>query len=690
MILSARSNIGNKVRNTNLPKTKPLMPLFEVISNSIHAINEARKVDQVKDTGEIKIRIIRQGSEETLIGLENIDEYPVKSFEVTDNGIGLNDDNLNFFIETDTDHKIEIGGKGVGRFICLKAFGQMKVESTFGNGNGKIFREFDFKATKEGFHNFNEEKPAGEGRRLGTKITLIDYKEIYQKNVPRPMMEIGREIVYHFQLYFIQDTAPKIVLENQNNVFVDLKTIFNTEFKTEILNKEFEVAGFSLNLYLTKSEKAQSHRLYYCAHNRAVKSEGLSSRIVDLGKYSIKSDDGNFYYQAFVVGKVLDEHVDQERIGFNFPSEEPDDDEDKEKDTLFDEITLSKVRKGAMQAIEDLLQDYLDEVRQKKIDNYKPIILDELPQYKSVFEHRQEDIRKLQPNLPKNKLDIELYKIEVDWKLEVKEEGARLLEEKKDVTNLDQYKARYEKFLSDFNDIGKTDLARYIVHRKSIIELLEYLLNPVNQDKFSDEDLIHSLFFPIRSTSDNIPHDKQNLWLLDERLTYHSYLASDKKFKSVSHIQLRSGDRADLLIYNDALVFSETEKAPFPSFTIVEFKKPQRDNYEDYSEKENPIEQSEKYIEQLLTGKVKDRNNRFISVDPRIPFYIYVICDVTPSLETILKRREFDRTPDGNGWFLFKTKHYNAYFEVLPFEKVLLDAKKRNRILFDKLGLSSH
>lgn len=32
-------------------------------------------------------------------------------------------------------------------------------------------------------------------------------------------------------------------------------------------------------------------------------------------------------------------------------------------------------------------------------------------------------------------------------------------------------------------------------------------------------------------------------------------------------------------------------------------------------------------------------------------------------------------------------KSYNAYFEVLSYDKILNDAKKRNQVLFDKLGI---
>jgi signal transduction histidine kinase len=120
MNFTPTSNIANKVRNTRLPRTKPLLPLFELISNSIHSIEEAIAKNILQPTeGKIIIDCIRNGSPETLEKLVDIDIYPVHSFIVTDNGIGLDEENLKAFIEADTDHKIDIGGKGVGRFVCL-------------------------------------------------------------------------------------------------------------------------------------------------------------------------------------------------------------------------------------------------------------------------------------------------------------------------------------------------------------------------------------------------------------------------------------------------------------------------------------------------------------------------------------------------------------------------------------------
>lgn len=61
----------------------------------------------------------------------SIDKYRIDSFEVEDNGIGFTNDNLRYFAEADTGHKRKIGGKGVGRFVCLKAFKKITVNSVY-------------------------------------------------------------------------------------------------------------------------------------------------------------------------------------------------------------------------------------------------------------------------------------------------------------------------------------------------------------------------------------------------------------------------------------------------------------------------------------------------------------------------------------------------------------------------------
>src|SRR5690606_12207484 len=105
---------------------------------------------------------------------------------------------------------------------------------------------------------------------------------------------------------------------------------------------------------------------------------------------------------------LLDENVDTERIGFIFPD---GDNEDEEEDNSID-INLSKVRRASISCIEDILSDYLSMMREQKVESYRPTINEEFPQYRSTLHYKSEEVKKLPPNLSKENLDIELYKIE--------------------------------------------------------------------------------------------------------------------------------------------------------------------------------------------------------------------------------------------------------------------------------------
>ena len=71
------------------------------------------------------------------------------------------------------------------------------------------------------------------------------------------------------------------------------------------------------------------------------------------------------------------------------------------------------------------------------------------------------------------------------------------------------------------------------------------------------------------------------------------------------------------------------------------------------------------------------------------PFYAYIVCDLTPSIINLTENHhDFTRTPDQLGYFMFH-KNLNAYIEVISFQKLVDDAKKRNRVLFNKLSLPS-
>jgi hypothetical protein len=44
------------------------------------------------------------------------------------------------------------------------------------------------------------------------------------------------------------------------------------------------------------------------------------------------------------------------------------------------------------------------------------------------------------------------------------------------------------------------------------------------------------------------------------------------------------------------------------------------------------------------------------------------------------------QTPDSLGFFGY-SNNYGTYIEIISFDKLVSDAKKRNAVLFEKLGL---
>lgn len=682
------TNVRNRVNKLYLPKTKSLYPLFEVISNSIHAIDEAKNENILQDNGKIEINILRIGKDSIFKEISNTDDYPIDSFEIIDNGIGLNEDNYNSFQEFDSEYKLDIGGKGIGRLVCLKAFSKLMINSCYVDGETYKTRSFEFKKTVEGYSNYNE--GLSTENKTGTSVVLKSYESPYRENVPKSITDVSREIIKHFQLYFIQEKQPTIIIKNQDGFYRNLTKMFNNEFKSKILSDSFTIAEESFKVYVSKSFSAQSHKVNYCANERIVKSEGLSKHLVDL-KYSIldSTRNENFYYQVFVVSDLLDKSVNDARTSFNFPDKSED--EDIGQVEIIEEVTLSKIRKKTIVCIESLLSETLAVIRTEKIERYRPVIDNKFPNYANLFKYKKEKVERLPAGLNENELDIKLYEIEAQWRKEIKEEGADLLTKKKDITQLEDYKELYGKYVTNLNEVGKSDLARYVVHRRSVIDLLEKLIELNDDEKFANEDIVHSLFFPIRETDDSIFTEKQNLWLLDERLTFNKFLASDKLFKQIENLGSDSVERMDLIIkkedvFDKAVMFSEN-KIPFESFTIVEFKRPERDDYVYGDPKKDPIAQVRRYIRETIDSETKKKGKK-IHASLNTPFYCYVIADITSSLKYILDEESFINTPDGLGYFrIYDTNNYKAYVEVLPFNKILKDSKERNRILFERLNL---
>lgn len=123
---------------------------------------------------------------------------------------------------------------------------------------------------------------------------------------------------------------------------------------------------------------------------------------------------------------------------------------------------------------------------------------------------------------------------------------------------------------------------------------------------------------------------------------------------------------------------------PFASVVIVEFKRPERN---DYCDEENPITQVTRYVQQIRAGKAKRRDGS--SVDPvpeGIPFYCHIVATLTPKLRSEALTFGYTEAPDRQGFFNYN-QNFRAYIEISSYRKVLDDARKRNSAFFDQLQI---
>lgn len=653
-------NINGRVKNFNLPENKSLIPLFEAVVNSLQSIEERRKFSSFDAKILIKIEREKTISPEVLGHIENI--------TIVDNGIGFDEANFQSFLESDSNYKNEIGGKGVGRFSWLKAFEKATIDSYFLVDEECYHRSFDFSLKDNGI---NDNVFHCERREPETTIKLCSFSNKYKKKTPDKIETIAIKLIQHCFIYFINNDCPTITLMDDKGHSVNLNELFKNKVLLETGSDTFSVEGnlFHLTKIQVGGELINNHKLYLCANNRLVDSRDLSKQIVNLDK-SLGADS-KFWFLGIVTSNYLDENVDMNRLSFSIP--------ESADDGFYPIVTINKIVTESTCLIEKYLSDYLRPIAEEKKKRISSYISAQAPQYRHLLRYMPDALDSIKPGVTDDKLDLILYQIDRDFELETKKEGKQLVDDlKNDITQAEEYKRRFEEHVARISDENKSILAKYVAHRKSIIDLFEAGMCKNSDDKYVKEEFMHNLIYPMRKTSDEIDYEQHNLWLVDERLAYFFFASSDIPFNND-----RSEDRPDLMLFDNsiALLESKNDGTAYDTIVLFELKKPMRSDLTT----NNPVNQITNYMQKIQTNTVTDKNGRIIRTDEHTKFYLYVVCDAIETYRSILKNTYgFKETIDRLGMFRMND---NQYIEVLTYDKIINDAKKRNKILFDKLGI---
>jgi hypothetical protein len=610
--------------------------LVEAISNSIHSIEAAGVED-----GQITVELVREATKLALPddGTEN--NLPeITSVKITDNGVGFNDDNIQYCNEAYTRHKVAIGGKGFGRFVYLKHFSNVHVVSTYEDGGSLKQRTFGLGRTHQIVYDLAT-KDATLGEEKQTTLFLENIKD---GHLDKRGETVSRKLLEKLLVQFIRDDSEcptiKVVDEYTGKDFT-LNTLLGDSSYSEIqkINSEdFSITKgktdfpFQLHIFKIWFAGNQQSKISLTSHYLEVTEVPVDEYINEfesgfVGDMRDKNGEktNRFIVKAYVTGDYLNEHVDRERVGFQFG---------KNADALYP-VGRADIEAEVASILKDKYESEFKTQRQKKEEKLNAVVEDK-------------------PWLKRHAGSVDLSALKVgatEKEFEIAIETSRLKKEQE----LDEYAENFvksdakqladektEELIRDITQSNKDDLARYVARRRAVIDILDKSLK-ANKDsgKHEQEKIVHDIVYPMHEDSDHIGTDNQNLWLLDERLNFTEFISSDKAFSD------ENKDRADLFIFHNQVALRAGDDKQNP-ITIVEFKRPGRDDFAAVGNKDNPVDQIVRYTNAIRAGKYKTPGKRPIHTDKNTQFYGYVVVDFTERVTRWLQDEEdFTPMPDG-------------------------------------------
>ncbi len=661
-------DVAGRVRNTYLPKTKGMYALFEAIVNSFQSLED---VNSIKNPY-IHIKIIR----DKVLGKGF--NPKIRDIEIVDNGEGFTKENFESFKKFDSTHKISKGCKGVGRFVWLKVFESVSIDSVYNGGKNLI--RFNFTKSRDDLAEETKSVNLSENK---TKIYLRNMLNPYKDAFPQDAEKIVLAIIEHCLLFFMEDSCPEVILYDEENTY-NINNIYR-DFYTQSKNKDhFSVGKINFDTISMKLYEANTKNvILYTSNKRVIVSENLGNNIESLNK-KIKEDNNPYYYNIIVSSQYLDDNIKQNQMEFSIP--------EKYEEELFDEEnpSLSQIRNECLKIVKKELSQYLEVSYNQKKNKVVDYIKNNKPGYRVFidrFKQEKFSLDKL-PNNPQNK-DIELFLHNI--KFQEEKEMLALRNKLKKSTKLTEktkqiYDEAMKKYLAKSSGINTCELSNYICNRKALLDVLEQMISfDKDNNKFLDEAYIHQLIIPMKINSNSVDFEANNLWLLDEKLVFHEALYSDELIKKYSEIESSSSKRPDVTIFNTPLVYTDDLQYK-NSITIIEFKKPGLNNFsEDY----NPHREIIRNIKEIICGNATDQRGRKIKINGSTRFYGYIVTDITSKIEAeLIDVMGYQRSPDGEGFF--KYHHIDnciVSLEIVTYEKMFNDAKKKNEIFFRILGL---
>lgn len=643
-------DVLGRINNMQLPdgKTAILYSVYEAVSNSIHAINDRFGEDHAQKKGKITIDI-------------DVDaDLEVEGITIIDNGIGFTPANLLSFETSDSRFKYARGGKGVGRFIWIKMFENINVESVYEENETTKQVTFHFDPEKENsivdktIEVVDENDP-------GTVVKLTGLRPEHKGRI-RPTSYL-KDLALHFFPQFLAGVLPDVEITYRGETsslreFIEGRIDEPVEQKVPV-ELDGEPTYITVKHLFVDSNISTGLRNSYLltAHGRLVGDPVSIER-----KFALNNLEDGKAYVAVVSSEFLDTRVDQERLAFRLTNDQ-----------------LDAIQNAIMTAAESFLHEHIGRLRSSQRATVEELIR-EHPQLATQIDNIDEYVAQLGAGMDDEQiaqnLFVLLYRDERELKKKI--EGLNNIE-----SLGPELREQAESALSEVENQAKHRLAELVVKRHQILKLANLLLKyeDYEEKRYHYEKVLHDLVCPMGEMYKTGDFADHNLWILDESLSGYQFFASDKSIDTFASGS-KSKKEPDIVFFNPLGFRREGTNEPV---VVVEFKRPG-----DVRPSKDPVDQVLGYIDEMRGHTVRDLDGEVVSdIGDSTPFECIIVCELTEQTRRLLERSLAQNpSPDGEGYYGWSRAH-NAHLRVISFKKMLRDAEMRNQAYFDQLSLGS-
>ena len=450
--------------------------IFEAVTNALQA-----------NADNIEIHFIN-----SVLDYEDTAKY-VDEIVIKDNGVGFHKENTESFKEYGSQYKrkkLKVSAKGIGRFLYLKIFEQIHIES--------LDKEISFSIEKDIDIINLEEKKYSETSVTFSKPRfefVIDYENL------------ERKIREHFIAYF------QLLKERNINIFLYENNIKKVQIKSsEIPNfkkRKFELNGHIFLLeYIFNDEDIRGNEGYYCAGGRVViKNSDLTT------DKKLRAFDG--IHILYLLSSVyLDDNVNSTRDNFTIMPVR------KQQLNMLQNTSWKDIQEKLKEEIKIIAKNHNIDIDIIANESLKKSLQDApFLAYYLTDNPEAYNSEKL--------IDEAKSKLEIDKK-NIREQGEKL--------------TSYDKLLSI---VTQAELAEYMFDRQRIIDELKQLTNDNVLEK-----KIHDLFMKKYTKDEDQNYRSNNLWLFDDRFMTYNKVFSEAKIRDIFP-DLSSIDRPDICIVSN-------------------------------------------------------------------------------------------------------------------------------------------